>query len=166
MSQRESKLISLRSVQLSDAFDLHHNCFSEQAFDQVYDYLEWCESEQAKDRIVRLVATEDGQVIANGELAIRRDWGEIGSLVVAAPCRQRRIGTALIGALIAQARAHKVRTLEITARADTPWIRAWYERLGFVFQRDHTFPGQEQVAILHMALDDHDEEAQCPPTKA
>jgi ribosomal protein S18 acetylase RimI-like enzyme len=157
---------TVRSVRSTDAADLQQNCFSEQALDQVQDYLRWCLTQQAKGRIVRLVAEMDTQVIANGQLTILRDRGEIGSLVVAVPYRQRGIATALIQALIDTASEYGVRILEITAHTDRPWIRAWYERLGFTFQRDHTFPGSERVAVLQMALTHQGKETQCLPIKA
>jgi ribosomal protein S18 acetylase RimI-like enzyme len=121
---------------------------------------------QEKAHIVRLVAEVDGQVVANGQLTILRDRGEIGSLVVAAPYRRRGIGAALVRALVEEARQRRVRTLEISASTDAPWIRAWYQRLGFTFKRTHAFPGQEQVAILQMTIVSHDKETQCPPTTA
>jgi ribosomal-protein-alanine N-acetyltransferase len=117
--------------------------------------------------MARLVAEVDDQVIANGQLAMLRDKGEIGSLIVAAPHRRRGIGTVLIQALVERAREHDVRTLELSAPADVPWIQAWYQRLGFVPQGIHTYPGPEQVVILHMELTRHDKEAQqCPLAKA
>jgi GNAT superfamily N-acetyltransferase len=118
---------------------------------QVQDYLAWCLAEQENGRLVCLVAEADGQAVASGQLALRRSKGEIGSLLVAPAHRQQGIGTTLVLALIEQARQRHVRILEITACVDTPWIRAWYERLGFTYQREHDFPG-ERVAILTMDL--------------
>jgi len=153
-------MLSLHPARLTDAFDLCRNCFPEQSLNEVKDYLRWCINQQAKGRMVRLVAETDSQVVANGQLTILHDRGEIGSLVVAAPCRRRGIGTALVQALIEKAREHNVHTLEISARADMPWIQAWYRRLGFVFQGNHTFPDQEQVVMLQMVLTSHDKESQ------
>jgi ribosomal protein S18 acetylase RimI-like enzyme len=151
---------------MTDALDLHHNCFPEQSLDEVQDYLRWCMNQQAKGRMMRLVAEVDGQAVANGQLTLLRDRGEIGSLVVAAPYRRRGIGTALVRALVEHAREHNLRTIEISASPHAPWIRAWYERLGFVYQGSHTFPRQEQVAILQMTIVSQDKETQCLPTKA
>ena len=154
----------LRYARPSDAPDLTHNCFPEQAPGQVREYLSWCLAQQAKGRIVRLVAQVDGQVVANGQLGILRDRGEIGSLVVAIPYRRNKIGTALIQALIGIARQRQVRTLEITAHTEPPWLQAWYQRLGFVFHKNHVFPGGERVAILLLAL--AKEIGECPKERA
>ena len=148
---------SLRSVRPSDAADLHRNCFPEQSLDAVQDYLHWCLSQMRKGRMVRLVAEVNGQVVANGQLAIHRHDGEIGSLVVSPAYHRRGIGTALVGALVAEARNCRVRTLEIAAPSGQPWIQAWYQRLGFAFHRERTYPGDERVAILRVSL--------CPPSR-
>jgi ribosomal protein S18 acetylase RimI-like enzyme len=145
---------SIRSASLADAADLHANCFPEQALNEVQDYLRWCLAQQAKGRMVRLVAEADGLVVANGQFAILRGQGEIGSLVVAPAYRRRGIGTALISALIEQARRGQMHTIEITAHLDKPWVQAWYQRLGFAYTSEHDF-GDERVAVLHMALARH-----------
>ena len=136
---------------MADAADLHDNCFPEQTLGEVYDYLRWCLTQQAKGRLVRLVAEVDGQVVANGQLTILHNQGEIGSLSVAPACRRQGIGTALIEALVEQARRHQVHTVEITAHLDAPWVQAWYLRLGFVYAGEHNF-GDGPVAVLHMTL--------------
>jgi N-acetylglutamate synthase-like GNAT family acetyltransferase len=107
---------------------------------------------------VRLVTEVDGQVVANGQLSILRDQGEIGSLVVAPAYRRRGIGTMLIDALIVEARRRQVHTIEITARLDAPWVQVWYQRLGFVYVDEHDF-GDERVAVLQMVLARHQEGA-------
>jgi ribosomal protein S18 acetylase RimI-like enzyme len=145
-------MVSLRPARLTDAFSLYRNCFPEQSLKEVQDHLRWCVAQQAKGRVVRLVAEADGKVVANGQLAILHDRGEIGSLVVAAPYRRRGLGTALVQALVAEGRRRQVHTLEISARADAPWIEAWYRRLGFVHHKTHDYPGKEYVTILRMAL--------------
>lgn len=159
-------MLSLRSARMTDAFDLCHNCFPEQPFNEIQDYLRWCLEQQARGRLVRLVAEIDGQVIANGQLTLLHDRGEIGSLVVAAPYRQRGIGTTLVQALIEHAGQRNLHAIEVSASIETPWIRDWYERLGFEVQGHHTFPGPERVVILQMTLANHDKETQCPPTLA
>lgn len=156
----------VRPPRRRDALDIQHNCFPEQTLDEVQDYLSWCIDQQAKGRMLRLVAEADGQVVANGQLTLLHDRGEIGSLAVGKPYRQRGIGTALVLSLVEHARERSLHTVEISASTAMPWIQAWYERLGFTFQRTHTFPGQEQVAILQLTLDDHEQETPCPPIQA
>jgi ribosomal protein S18 acetylase RimI-like enzyme len=143
--------VTVRPLRATDAPDLHHHCFSDQSLRQVEDYLRWCLAEQAHGRLVCLVAAVDGQAVASGQLALYEYGAEIGSLVVSADHRRQGIGTALVRALIAEAQQRRVRTLEISANVEPPWIRAWYERLGFTFQREHTFP-DERVAVLTMNL--------------
>jgi ribosomal protein S18 acetylase RimI-like enzyme len=89
--------------------------------------------------------------VASGQLALHADRAEIGSLVVAVAHRRKGIGTALVRALVERAREQGVREIEISARLAAPWIRAWYERIGFAYQREHDFP-DERVAILAMDL--------------
>ena len=161
----ETQLVSLRPARLTDAFALCRNCFPKQTLTEVRGYLRWCLAQQARGRVVRLVAEVGDQVVANGQLTLLRDQGEIGSLVVAEPYRSRGIGTALVLALVEHARKHNLHTIEISTSTDMPWIQAWYERLGFTFQRIHTFPGQEQVAILQLTFDGH-KETPCTPTQA
>jgi ribosomal protein S18 acetylase RimI-like enzyme len=143
--------IFLRRAAATDAHSLHKTCLSDQSLAQVEDRLRWSLSEQKRGRQICLVAEADGQTVAIGQLVILRDKGEVGSLVVAPDYRRRGIGTALVQALIEHARQRRVHTLEITANVNAPWIRAWYERLGFAYEREHDFP-DERVAVLAMEL--------------
>ena len=142
---------TLRPAAPSDAHSLHEACFPDQTLDQVREHLRWCLAEEEKGRLVCLVAAANGQAVAIGQLAVLRDAGEIGSLVVAPAQRRQGIGTALVYALIERARQRHLRAVEITADVQRPWIRAWYERLGFVCRREHDYPG-ERVAVLTMDL--------------
>lgn len=142
----------VRPVRLSDAAALHHHCFPQQAQEAVADYVRWCLAQKGNGHIIRLVAEVDGQVVANGQLAIHRDKGELGSLIVAVTHRRRGIGSALLRALIDAARERGVRDLEIAARLDADWVQAWYRRLGFVGRREHTFPGGERVLVMRLSL--------------
>ena len=141
----------IRRLKTTDAPDLHQNCFFDQSLREVQDYVDWCLAEQAQGRLVPLVVEVDGCAVASGQLALYCYGGEIGSLVVAPAHRRKGFGTALVRALIAQARLHRVRTLEISANVESPWIRTWYERLGFTLQREHEYP-DERVALLTMNL--------------
>jgi ribosomal protein S18 acetylase RimI-like enzyme len=143
---------SLRPAELADAAGLQCNCFPEQSLAEVKEYLRWCLKQAEKGRMVRLVAELDGQVVASGQLAIHRREGEIGSLVVAPACRRRGIGAALLRALIAEAGARQVLALEIAARSDVCWLRAWYRRLGFVPCEERVLPGDERVTVLRRPL--------------
>ena len=152
----------IRPLKVTDVTALHHNCYTGRPLREVQDHLTRFLAGQKEGRLVCLVAEVDGQAVATGQLTLlpgarpaRRAAAEIGSLVVAPAYRRQGIGTALIRALIEQARQRRVQTLEIAADVDRPWLRAWYERLGFTYQREHDFPGQ-RVALLTMDLTEGD----------
>jgi ribosomal protein S18 acetylase RimI-like enzyme len=147
----EAWISSLRPARLSDAADLHRYCFPDQPAEQTGDYLNWSLTQMQKGRMLRLVAEVDGQVIASAQLAIHRRRGEIGSLVVAPAYRRLGIGNALLQVLIREARARGVRTLDIAARTDMPWIQAWYRRRGFAPYRERTMPGGEHIVELRLS---------------
>ena len=142
----------LRPVCSADAVTLHRNCFPEQSLVEVESHLRWCLRQMDKGRMVRLVAELDAQAVANGQLALYRSRGEIGSLVVAPLCRRRGIGTALLRALVAEAQRLQVCRLDIAVRSDLQWVSAWYRRLGFEPCEERTLPGNEHVAVLSMSV--------------
>jgi ribosomal protein S18 acetylase RimI-like enzyme len=162
-SQAKVWELSLRAASLADAADLRGNCFPEQTLGEVQEYLRWCMNQQAKGRLVRLVAEVDGQAVANGQLSILPKTGEIGSLIVAPAYRRRGIGTRLIRALMDEAHRRQLQTVEITVRLDAPWVQAWYQRLGFVYAGKHDF-GAERVAVLRLAHSRHQGGATPCPT--
>ena len=143
--------VGLRQLKATDAPDLHRTCFSDQPTQVVRDHLDWCLAEQEKGRLVCLVAEADECAVAIGQLTLLKGRGEIGSLIVAPAQRLQGTGTALVRGLVEQARQRRLQAVEITADVERPWIRAWYERLGFVYQREHDFPDQ-RVAVLAMDL--------------
>lgn len=142
--------VIVRTARLADAVGLHRNCTPDQPLDDIRAYLEWCLVQVSKGRMVRLVAELDGEVVANGQLTFDGHSGEIGSLVVAPSCRQRGIGRVLLEALIEQARRRGVCVLEIAAHAEASWVRAWYERQGFVPVEERVLPRDECVVLLRM----------------
>ena len=150
-------------ARLTHAADLHRNCFPEHTLAKVQEHLRWCMNQQAKGRLLRLLAEVNGQAVANGQLSILRKQAEIGSLIVAPAYRRRGIGTALIEALIKEARRRQVHSVEITARLDAPWVKAWYQRLGFLYTGEHDF-GDERVAVLLLTLTEHKAGANLCPT--
>lgn len=120
---------------------------------EVRDYLRWCLAQVGKGRMTRLVAEVGGCVVASGQLAIARQHGEIGSLVVAAEYRRQGIGQALLQALIHEARERRLCTLEIWAHADVSWLRAWYERCGFTISDERVLPREGRTVVLRMTLE-------------
>ena len=124
--------ITIRRVRSSDASALQRHCFPDQALWEVQGYLIWCERQAAKGQMVRLVAEVSGEAMANAQLTLRRDWAEIGSLVVAEGWRRQGIATRLIEALTEIARQQGVRALEIGVSQSAPGVQRLYRSLGFV----------------------------------
>jgi ribosomal protein S18 acetylase RimI-like enzyme len=148
----------IRPVRQSDAADLQRNCFPDQSLSAVEDYVTWCLAQANKERMVRLVTEVDGEIVASGQLAIHQREGEIGSLQVAPRYRKRGLGNALLGALLHEARIRDLHVVEIMADASVPWLRAWYERRGFVYQGERALARRERVAYMRLTLSKTGEE--------
>jgi N-acetylglutamate synthase-like GNAT family acetyltransferase len=144
--------LALRPAHLSDAVDLQRNWFPDQSPEGVQSYLQDCRTQVGRGHRVHLVAEIDGRVVGIGQLTTGRRVGEISSLVVASAHRRRGIGTALLTALIDEAKRRRLDEVEIAADAKTPWIRAWYERQGFVFAETQVLPSSVQLAVLRMKI--------------
>jgi N-acetylglutamate synthase-like GNAT family acetyltransferase len=142
----------VRAIRPTDAGDLHRNCYPEQPLGELRTYLNWCRTQMAKGRMERLVAEVDGHAVGNGQLTIRRREGEIGSLVVAPAHRRRGIGRSILAALVSRAAQHGVQVLEIAATEEAVWLRAWYERLGFVPSERQILPRGQRIVVLRMVL--------------
>ena len=142
---------TLRPVRMEDAEALWRNCFSRNTLNETREYLDWCLRQMAKGQVVRLVAEADGQAVANAQLTLWPDRGEIGSLVVAEGYRQRGIATALVATLTEEAQARGLQHLEIGARVSEPGLIALYQRWGFVPDRETELPhlvGDSRVVYL------------------
>lgn len=122
---------TIRPARLDDAEALQRHCYPEASLDDVRDYLAWCLAQEKKGRILRLVAEVEGQAVANAQLSVWQDAGEIGSLVVARDHRRRGLARQLITALIGEARRRGLDSAEIAVHKDQPAILAFYHRLGF-----------------------------------
>lgn len=146
----------VRPLRASDAVDLQRSCFPEQALDAVQAYADWCLRQMEQGRLLRLVAEVDGYAVANGQLTLQGDQAEIGSLVVAPTYRRRGIGRQLLRALIAEGQRYGSRALVLAADVQEPWLRAWYEREGFVHAGEHLLPRGEHVSVLQMQLGDRE----------
>ena len=136
---------------MKDAEALWRNCFSRNTLDETREYLDWCLRQMEKGRVVRLVAEADGQAVANAQLTLWPDRGEIGSLVVAEGYRRRGIATALVATLTEEAQARGLRRLEIGARVSEPGLIALYQRWGFSPDRETELPhlaGNSRVVYL------------------
>jgi ribosomal protein S18 acetylase RimI-like enzyme len=123
--------ITIRPARLGDAEALHHCCYADTALEDVRDYLAWCRRQGEKGRIVRLVAEVDGQAVANAQLTVWGDQGEIGSLVVDRAFRRQGLARKLVTALIAQGQRRGLAGLEISVHQNQPYILEFYRELGF-----------------------------------
>ena len=121
----------IRPARLEDAEALQRGCYSGTALEDVRDYLAWCLRQGEKGRIVRLVAEVDGRAVANAQLTVWGERGEIGSLVVAQAFRRRGLARQLVTALIAQGRRRGLANLEISVRQSQPHILEFYRQMGF-----------------------------------
>lgn len=122
---------TIRSARLEDAEALHRNCYPDSSFDDMREYLAWCLRQGEKGRILRLVAEVEGQAVANAQLTIWGQEGEIGSLVVGQAYRRHGVARCLLEELIAEAKARDLVALEIAVQQHQPAILAFYKQLGF-----------------------------------
>jgi ribosomal protein S18 acetylase RimI-like enzyme len=123
--------VLVRPARLDDAEALHCHCYPQASLDDVRDYLIWSLRQVEKGWIVRLVAEVDSQAIANAQLTIWGQKGEIGSLVVGPTFRRQGLARRLLEALIAEGRQRGLATLEISVEEHQPAILSFYQQLGF-----------------------------------
>ena len=141
----------VRPVRIEDAESLWRNCFPQDTLAETYEYLSWCLRQIEKGWMVRLVAQVDDQAIANAQLTLWRDRAEIGSLIVAEEYRRQGSATALVTALMAEARQRGAQRLEIGAQASESGLIALYRRWGFVPDQEIELPhlsGDRRVIYL------------------
>jgi GNAT superfamily N-acetyltransferase len=146
--------VVVRPLRASDAVDLQQDCFPDQPLDAVQAYADWCLRQMEMGRLLRLVAEVNGRTVGNGQLTLQGDQAEIGSLVVAPAYRRNGIGRQLLWALIAEAHRRGSHALVLAVSVREPWLRAWYEREGFVHSGERVLPRGERVWVLHMQLSD------------
>jgi ribosomal protein S18 acetylase RimI-like enzyme len=84
---------------------------------------------------VRLVAVQAGEIVGCGQLLAWRGGGEIADLIVTPEHRGQGIGETLINALLEQARALGMPTVEVGVVTENRRARMLYERLGFTPHR-------------------------------
>jgi ribosomal-protein-alanine N-acetyltransferase len=121
----------IRPARSDDAEALHRHCYPLASLDDVRDYLIWSLRQADKGWMVRLVAEVDGQAVANAQLTIWGQTGEIGSLVVGPAFRRRGLARRLLETLIAEGRQRDLSALEISVQEDQPATLSFYEQLGF-----------------------------------
>lgn len=122
---------TIRPARLEDAEALQRGCYADATLEDVRDYLAWCLRQGEKGRIVRLVAEVDGQAVANAQLTVWGDRGEIGSLVVARAFRRQGLARQLVTSLIAQGRRRGLAGLEMSVHQSQPHLLEFYRQMGF-----------------------------------
>jgi len=130
----------LRPVVLSDAEPLHRECWPEQSLGRVQARIERVLQQGQYVRMAALVAVPDidSAPFAYGQLTRWPRLCEISDLVVTESYRSAGVGTALIAALVEQARAWGAPLVEIGAVDTNIRALALYQRLGFTPYRTIT----------------------------
>jgi ribosomal protein S18 acetylase RimI-like enzyme len=100
-----------------------------------------------------LVAVEADGIVGYGQFTHWPRAAEISDLVVCAERRGQGIGTALIQALVQQARERAIARVEIGVALNNPRALALYRRLGFSDNRVvHLDLNGERTAVLYLEL--------------
>lgn len=89
------------------------------------------EAERAIEAGQVTVAEVDGIVVGWALVERHGSTANLGQLCVHPRAGRRGIGTALVDAVVAAARAAGAATMTLDTQADVPWNAPWYERLGF-----------------------------------
>ncbi len=140
--------IDIRPLTLSDAADLRRNCFPDEPYQSVSEYVQRALNFVERGRAAHLVAEAEGQAVANAQMLCWRKRAEIGSLVVAKPLRGRGIGSALIKALSAVAADLGAEQIEIGAEKHDRQVLELYQRLGFKPYKRVRLPGDDEIVYL------------------
>lgn len=124
--------VVIRRLCADDTKALQRACYPDASLQDVQDYVGWCLHPSRQCWITRLVAEVDGEVVANAQLTIWGQLGEIGSVVVAPANRRQGLARQLIAALVAEAQARGLAEVEIWVQQDQPAVEGFYRRMGFL----------------------------------
>ena len=144
---------TFRLARLEDARALHGACYAERPFRSFQTYFESTIRWQSNGRSYCLLITHvSGDVVASGQLILYPHGVELANLIVAPSWRRQGIGTAMIGWLMAAARANTIPRLEISVSSDNHLALALYQRLGFSEDRRVRLPQNETAVVLSQVL--------------
>ena len=95
------------------------------------------------DSLELWVATDGGQIVGMGELAIvRKPEGivaQIEDVVVDESQRGKNIGTEIMQKLIERAREHQARVIQLSSRASRVAANKLYQKLGFQLHETNSY---------------------------
>ncbi len=146
----------LRPAEERDSAALQATCWTERELRSVQQFIRRCLETMYLEQGYALVAEAEGRAVGFGLLTVWPAAAEISDLIVAAPYRERGIGTAIVKRLTEEARRLGVYRLEIGAANSNHRAYRLYQRLGFVPERVlHLDLGQglEPVTFLVKYLD-------------
>lgn len=146
----------VRSIQLSDAEQLHQTCWPDRPLDSIVELLRRAEKLAQNRRGLGVVGVRDNIACAFGLLTLWPRTAEISDLIVSVPFRSQGIGSQIISYLTESAYSLRVQILEIGVALSNPRAMALYRRLGFT--EHHTVKidlgrGLEPVLYLHKSLE-------------
>ncbi len=126
--------------------------FSSQPIHQFQDTFERLLAWQADGRCCWLVVRHESAIIGSGQLIVYPHSSELANLFVVPVWRSQGVGSAMMAALTAVARALALTALEISVAPGNEHAVALYRRLGFNDDRRVRLPNQETALVLRKAL--------------
>lgn len=145
----------LRPVMVQDAEQLQQACWPNWSTEAVKELLWRAEDIARRERGIGLVAYAEAGILGYGQLTMWPRAAEISDLLIAATYRNKGIGTAIICALVDNARSWGLPEVEIGSALSNPRALALYRRLGFKDNRILNLDlgnGPEPVMYLTMQL--------------
>jgi ribosomal protein S18 acetylase RimI-like enzyme len=129
----EAMKIRLRRAIYEDAPEIHPTFFPHESWLDFHSrFFHWI-SGQVENRIVYLLAEQDGVLVGQGQLHFyRRDRAEIANVCVAAAYQRQGIGTTIINHLFQEAQTRPCQKIELCVAENNHAAQALYRQLGFV----------------------------------
>lgn len=124
--------ICLRRAVYEDAPEIYHTFFANDSWSDFHSrFFHWI-SGQVENRIIYLLAEQDGVLAGQGQLHFfRRDRAEIANVCVAAAFQRQGVGTAIISQLLQEAQARPCLKIELCVAENNQAAQSLYRQLGF-----------------------------------